>query len=104
VCDAKPDLVIMALGCPKQELLMHTWSEALAPAVAIGSGAALDFIAGNVSRSPTWMSDAGLEWLYRLAREPTRLAHRYLVRDPEIIKIAWEMMRLPPEARVLDEN
>ena len=104
VREAKPDLVVLALGCPKQELLMHRWKDDLAPAVAIGSGATLDFIAGNVSRSPVWMSNVGLEWLYRLVREPRRLAHRYLVRDPEILKVAWEMLRLPPEARVLEET
>jgi N-acetylglucosaminyldiphosphoundecaprenol N-acetyl-beta-D-mannosaminyltransferase len=102
--EAKPNLLVMALGCPKQELLMHRWRQELAPAVAIGAGATLDFIAGNVTRSPAWMSRAGLEWLYRLAREPRRLAHRYLVRDPEIIKVAWQMLRLPPEARVLEET
>jgi N-acetylglucosaminyldiphosphoundecaprenol N-acetyl-beta-D-mannosaminyltransferase len=104
VREAKPNLVVIALGCPKQELLMHRWKEELAPAVAIGAGATLDFIAGNVPRSPAWMSRAGLEWLYRLAREPRRLAHRYLVRDPEIIKVAWQMLRLPREARVLEET
>lgn len=104
VREAKPNLVVMALGCPKQELLMHRWQHELAPAVAIGAGATLDFIAGNVTRSPAWMSAAGLEWLYRLAREPRRLAHRYLVRDPAIVKVAWQMLRLPPEARVLEET
>jgi len=100
---AKPNLLVMALGCPKQELLMLRWKRELGPTVAIGAGATLDFIAGNVRRSPAWMSAAGLEWLYRLVREPRRLAHRYLVRDPEIIKVAWRMLRLPREARVLEE-
>jgi N-acetylglucosaminyldiphosphoundecaprenol N-acetyl-beta-D-mannosaminyltransferase len=104
VRDAKPNLVVMALGCPKQELLMHRWKDELTPAVTIGAGATLDFIAGNVTRSPAWMSGAGIEWLYRLVREPRRLAHRYLVRDPEIIKVAWRMLRLPREARVLEET
>ena len=101
---ANPNLLVMALGCPKQELLMHRWRRELGPAVTIGAGATLDFIAGNVVRSPAWMSRAGLEWLYRLAREPRRLAYRYLVRDPEIVKVAWRMLRLPPEARVLEET
>jgi len=104
VVESRPDLVIMALGCPKQELLMHRWKKSLAPAVAIGSGATLDFIAGHVPRAPAWMSDAGLEWLFRLAREPRRLGHRYLVRDPEIVRVAWRMLRLPPEARVLEKG
>lgn len=102
VREAMPHVLVMALGCPKQELLMHRWRQELGPTVAIGAGATLDFIAGNITRSPTWISNAGLEWLYRLGREPRRLAHRYLVRDPEIVKIAWRMLRLPREARVLD--
>jgi N-acetylglucosaminyldiphosphoundecaprenol N-acetyl-beta-D-mannosaminyltransferase len=104
VREAEPQILVLALGCPKQELLMHRWRKELAPTVAIGAGATLDFIAGNITRSPNWMSAAGLEWLYRLVREPRRLAHRYLVRDPGIIKVAWQMLRLPPEARVLDET
>ena len=90
---ARPQVLVLALGCPKQELLMHRWRNQLGATVAIGAGATLDFIAGNVARSPSWMSDAGLEWLYRLVREPRRLAHRYLVRDPQILKIAWRMFR-----------
>lgn len=104
VRDTKPDLLVLALGCPKQEILMHCWNDEIAPTVAIGAGATLDFIAGSVSRAPAWVSDAGLEWLYRLAREPRRLAYRYPVRDPEIIKVAWQMLRLPRAARVLEER
>ncbi|MFZ1863631.1 MAG: WecB/TagA/CpsF family glycosyltransferase [Polyangiales bacterium] len=93
VRDARADLLVLALGCPKQELLMHRWRAALGPTVAIGSGATLDFIAGNIPRAPQWMSNHGLEWLFRLAREPRRLSHRYLVRDPRIIGVVLKMMR-----------
>jgi len=96
---AEPQILVLALGCPKQELLMHRWRQELGHTVAIGAGATLDFVAGNVARSPRWMSDAGIEWLYRLAREPRRLAHRYLVRDPEIVKIAWRTLRSERQAR-----
>lgn len=89
VAEARADIVVVALGCPKQELLMHRWKTALAPAIAIGSGAAIDFIAGNVRRAPRWMSRSGLEWVYRLAQQPRTLAHRYLVRDRQILRIAW---------------
>ena len=88
VQEASPDLVFVCLGAPKQELWMHTHRDVLAPAVMIGLGATLDFIAGDVQRAPAWMSDAGLEWLYRLAQEPRRLAYRYLVRDRAFIGIA----------------
>jgi N-acetylglucosaminyldiphosphoundecaprenol N-acetyl-beta-D-mannosaminyltransferase len=96
---AEPDVLVLALGCPKQELLMHRWRTELDATVAIGAGATLDFLAGNVQRSPAWMSDAGLEWLYRLAREPRRLAYRYLVRDPQILGIAWRTLRQERAAR-----
>ncbi|MFO0590947.1 MAG: WecB/TagA/CpsF family glycosyltransferase [Polyangiaceae bacterium] len=84
---ANPDLVFVALGCPKQEIFMHAAAPALRPAVLLGIGASLDFVAGTVHRAPPWVSAAGLEWLYRLAREPRRLWRRYLVRDPEMLAI-----------------
>jgi N-acetylglucosaminyldiphosphoundecaprenol N-acetyl-beta-D-mannosaminyltransferase len=96
---AHPDIVLVALGAPKQELWIHRASKRIRPAVAIGVGAALDFIVGRVPRAPRWMSAAGLEWLYRLMREP-RLAHRYLVRDPKIVPILLRTLRLPREQRV----
>jgi N-acetylglucosaminyldiphosphoundecaprenol N-acetyl-beta-D-mannosaminyltransferase len=90
---AKPDLLFVALGCPKQELWLAKHSAAYGPAVGLGIGATIDFIAGEVRRSPRVLSRLGLEWLYRLAKEPRRLAHRYLVRDRAIVGIAWRMWR-----------
>jgi len=84
---AKPDVVLVALGAPKQEIWIDQEREALRPAVLLGVGASLDFIAGTIPRAPRWMSRSGLEWLYRLSREPRRLAHRYLVRDPRFLVI-----------------
>jgi len=81
------DLVVVALGCPKQELWMARHAALIQPAVAIGLGASLDFAAGAVRRAPRWMADAGLEWAYRLSREPRRLAYRYLVRDTQIVPL-----------------
>jgi N-acetylglucosaminyldiphosphoundecaprenol N-acetyl-beta-D-mannosaminyltransferase len=81
-------VVLLALGAPKQELWAHEHREALAPAVLIGVGATLDFLAGEVRRAPPWVSEAGLEWLYRLAQEPRRMAGRYLVRDRAFPRIA----------------
>jgi N-acetylglucosaminyldiphosphoundecaprenol N-acetyl-beta-D-mannosaminyltransferase len=84
---ARPDLVLVALGCPKQEIVMDRIAFAVRPAVCAGIGAGLDFAAGTVPRAPRWISAAGLEWLYRLAREPRRLWRRYLVRDPRFAGI-----------------
>jgi N-acetylglucosaminyldiphosphoundecaprenol N-acetyl-beta-D-mannosaminyltransferase len=90
----------VALGCPKQELWMYNNVRAYAPAVALGIGASLDFIAGVVKRSPAWMSRWGLEWLYRLLQEPGRMASRYLVRDRAIVGIALRMLFWPRRKRV----
>lgn len=84
---AEAQLLLVALGAPKQEIWSHEQREALAPAVSIGVGASLDFIAGVQRRAPRWMSDVGLEWLYRLANDPRRLASRYLLRDPRFCVI-----------------
>lgn len=87
---ARPDIVLVALGCPKQEIFMHRAAPALRPAVMLGIGAGLDFWAGTAQRAPNWVSAAGLEWLYRLVREPRRLWRRYLVRDPAFL---WILLR-----------
>ena len=83
----RPDVVIVAMGNPKQEHFLLRQQDLYAPGFAIGLGASLDFIAGKVSRAPTWMSDAGVEWLYRLAKEPRRLWRRYLIQDRVIVRI-----------------
>ncbi len=84
---AAPDIVLVGLGAPKQELFIHEVVHALRPAVLLGIGASLDFLAGTVRRAPPWISAAGLEWAYRLASEPRRLWRRYLVRDPRFLRI-----------------
>ncbi len=99
---AGPALALIALGAPKQELLMHRWRSRGCPVVMLGIGASLDFIAGAVKRSPRWMSDIGLEWLYRLSQDPKRLAKRYLVQDLGIIPIFARMMSVPKRDRSFD--
>jgi len=97
VRSAKADLVLVALGAPKQELWIAEAAPALRPAVLLGVGAALDFIAGTARRAPRWMSETGLEWLFRLAQEPRRMWKRYLVRDPEFLVIVLrDLRRLRP--------
>jgi len=93
VGSAKPHIVIVALGAPKQELFIHETREALRPAVLLGLGASLDFIAGTVPRAPGWISRSGLEWLFRLSREPKRLWRRYLLRDPKFLLILARSVR-----------
>ncbi|MBX7097205.1 MAG: WecB/TagA/CpsF family glycosyltransferase [Myxococcaceae bacterium] len=99
---AKPDVVLFALGAPKQEVLMHRCMALYAPAVGLGIGAGLDFIAGTVARAPVWMQRAGLEWAYRLSREPKRLWRRYLVDDPKFLVILARTLRRPMGERVTE--
>ncbi len=74
---ARPDVIWVGLGAPRQELFMNAHWQALAPAVLLGVGAAFDFLAGSVARAPVWMRRLGLEWLFRLISEPRRLWRRY---------------------------
>jgi N-acetylglucosaminyldiphosphoundecaprenol N-acetyl-beta-D-mannosaminyltransferase len=81
VVEARPRLVFVGLGFPRQDLLIGELRRELPGTWFVGCGAAIDFAAGTVSRAPRWMRGAGLEWLFRLACEPGRLARRYLVDD-----------------------
>lgn len=76
---AEPDVLIVGLGAPKQEKFIWKYRNVLQVPVCLGLGASLDFEAGEKKRAPKWMSDHGLEWLYRMIQEPTRLFKRYLV-------------------------
>ncbi|HVP05104.1 MAG TPA: WecB/TagA/CpsF family glycosyltransferase [Dehalococcoidia bacterium] len=71
------DAVLVALGCPKQDLWLADNKHALNASLAVGVGCVLDVLAGGVSRAPGWVQSAGVEWLYRLYQEPRRLATRY---------------------------
>jgi N-acetylglucosaminyldiphosphoundecaprenol N-acetyl-beta-D-mannosaminyltransferase len=76
---AGPQLIFVGLGCPHQEQWMIDNLPHLKTGVAIGVGAAFDFLTGRVKQAPHWMRAIGLEWLFRLMQEPKRLARRYLV-------------------------
>jgi len=70
---ARPDVLLVAYGAPRQEMWHDRNRERLAVPVAIGVGGAFDYLSGRVSRAPSWLRAAGLEWLYRLLRQPRRL-------------------------------
>ena len=85
---SKPHVLIVALGCPKQELfILHNRKELGVP-ISLGLGASIDFEAGNIKRAPRWMADHGLEWIYRITQDPKRLAKRYLMDDTKIFRLA----------------
>jgi N-acetylglucosaminyldiphosphoundecaprenol N-acetyl-beta-D-mannosaminyltransferase len=78
---AKPDLVFVGLGFPRQERLIVELHSCLPAAWMLGCGAAIPFAAGAIDRAPGWMGRVGLEWAFRLLSEPRRLARRYLWED-----------------------
>lgn len=82
---ARPDLVFVALGSPKQELLIERLRAELPAAWWIGVGISFSFVAGRVQRAPRWVQRIGLEWLHRLLQEPRRLARRYLLDGPPFL-------------------
>jgi exopolysaccharide biosynthesis WecB/TagA/CpsF family protein len=71
------DILLVALGHPKQERWIDLHRSQLQVSVAIGVGCVFDLLAGRTHRAPQWMRRSGLEWLYRLVSQPRRLAHRY---------------------------
>lgn len=75
--EARPDILLVAFGNPKQEKWLAMHRSRLEVPVCIGIGASLDFLAGKVSRAPSWMRNIGMEWFYRMCQEPSRLAKRY---------------------------
>jgi N-acetylglucosaminyldiphosphoundecaprenol N-acetyl-beta-D-mannosaminyltransferase len=80
VTQAMPRIVFVALGFPKQDLLIQSLRSSLPNASFLGVGISLSYATGDVSRAPDWICNLGLEWAYRLSQEPTRrLARRYLV-------------------------
>ena len=76
---ARPDIVYVALGFPKQERLIRELRGELPGAWFVGVGISFSFLAGDVARAPDWLQRVGLEWAHRLAMEPRRLARRYLL-------------------------
>lgn len=87
---AQPDLLIVCLGCPKQERFIHTHRHELGVPVSFCLGSVLDMAAGIATRAPRWMSRCGLEWLYRMVRDPGRLIRRYLHDDMRIFRMYFK--------------
>ncbi|MBQ7679565.1 MAG: WecB/TagA/CpsF family glycosyltransferase [Butyrivibrio sp.] len=74
-----PDFIWVGIGAPKQELWMADHQEKLHGAVMLGVGAGFNFFAGTLAKAPRWMENAGIEWIFRLIKEPRRLWKRYLI-------------------------
>jgi len=89
-----PDVILVALGNPRQEEWIATHLAELPPGVAIGVGALFDYLAGRVPRAPRWMLALRSEWVFRLAVEPGRLWRRYVLGNPKfLLRVLWAWAR-----------
>jgi N-acetylglucosaminyldiphosphoundecaprenol N-acetyl-beta-D-mannosaminyltransferase len=93
---ARPHLLIVGLGAPKQEIWLQQYAPSINAPVAIAAGATIDFLAGTQTRAPVWIQRLRLEWLFRLASNPRRLVARY-ARDavvfPRMVIGEWRRLR-----------
>ena len=83
---SQADILWCGLSTPKQERFMDLYSRRLPVKLMVGVGAAFDLLSGNLAEAPDWMKSAGLQWFYRLIKEPKRLWRRYLINNP---KFTW---------------
>jgi N-acetylglucosaminyldiphosphoundecaprenol N-acetyl-beta-D-mannosaminyltransferase len=82
---SQADVLWCGLSTPKQERFMAAYSGRLPIKLMVGVGAAFDLLSGNLSEAPDWMKSVGLQWLYRLIKEPKRLWRRYLLNNPKFL-------------------
>ena len=86
---AKPDVLWVGLGIPKQERWIAEHRDKLNVPVVVGAGASFKFLSGTVSRAPAWLRNLGFEWLWRLIQEPKRVWRRALIDAPQFIGLVF---------------
>ncbi|MGA9041495.1 MAG: WecB/TagA/CpsF family glycosyltransferase [Terriglobales bacterium] len=102
---ARPHLLFVAFGAPKQEYWIYEHARKLGVPVAMGVGGSFEMVGGVVTRAPVWVRKTGMEWLYRFLREPRRLWKRYLIGNLQFVSVVLrqrlssrDVTRLPLEA------
>jgi N-acetylglucosaminyldiphosphoundecaprenol N-acetyl-beta-D-mannosaminyltransferase len=96
---ARPDLLLVGLGCPKQELWIERHQRDLEVPAALCIGGTIDFLAGEQPRAPQWMRVTGIEWVHRMASDPKRLAPRYASNAVDFPKLLYRQWRASRGAR-----
>ena len=91
--ERQPDIVLVGMGTPKQELWVERNADQLDADVLWTVGALFDYVSGRVPRAPAWLADNGLEWIFRLAVEPQRMWRRYLLGNPVFISRVMSQAR-----------
>jgi N-acetylglucosaminyldiphosphoundecaprenol N-acetyl-beta-D-mannosaminyltransferase len=91
---SSPDVLLVGMGVPRQELWLERHQAALTPSIRIGVGGLFDFYSGRIPRAPLWVREIGLEWLWRLLQEPGRLWRRYVIGNPLFLYRVWKQSRV----------
>lgn len=91
--ESNADILIVFLGCPKQEKFIYQNKDKYQVPISITMGGCVDFMAGGVKRAPLWMQNAGLEWFYRFIQEPKRMFRRYFIDDMRIFGLVRKYRR-----------
>ncbi len=86
--ESKADLLFVGMGVPKQDRFIYENMKSYQIPMSFSIGATIDFIAGEQTRAPRWMTNHGLEWIYRLFSDPKRMIKRYIVDDMKIVGLA----------------
>lgn len=96
-----PDILFVAFGAPRQEMFMDRYIRPLGVPVAVAVGGSFEMLSGMVQRAPKWMQDVGLEWAFRMVKEPRRLLWRYVSTNSAFVWILLSEMiagrRTPPQ-------
>lgn len=93
IAESGADILIVFLGCPKQEKFIYHNKDKYKVPISFTMGGCVDFLAGEVKRAPLWMQKAGLEWFYRFMQEPRRMFKRYFIDDMRIFSLARKYKR-----------
>lgn len=83
------DMLFVGMGVPKQDIFIYENMNKYQIPMSFSIGATIDFEAGIQKRAPRWINRIGMEWLYRLVRDPKRMFKRYIINDMKIFKLAW---------------
>ena len=92
--ESKADLLFVGMGVPKQDRFIYENMKTYQIPMSFSIGAAIDFIAGEQKRAPHWMTNHGIEWIYRLFRDPKRMFKRYILDDMKIFRLAWKYRKV----------
>ena len=87
IADFQPHLLMVGMGMPRQEIWIESNFDAIRANVILAAGAALDYVARVIPTPPRWSGPLGIEWAFRLAAEPRRLAYRYLVEPWTLLRV-----------------